>query len=225
MPAPTRSRTGRARVLQCLRLAPEGLGVAEIAAGSGLHANTVRFHLERLVAGGTVVSRAEPRSDPGRPRLTYAAVAAPGGDGDKRDYEFLSRILAGLLTDALPEPAVAATTAGRRWGSLLADKQTAADRTAVPGEAVDDETAIARLGAILADVGFDPEVSDAEVIRIHHCPFLEVARDNQQVACSVHLGLMQGALERMGSTVTADRLLPLVEPTLCLATLARRTPR
>ena len=50
-PAHEASRTGasRLRILQVLRQATEGLGVQELAEQVGLHANTVRFHLERLV--------------------------------------------------------------------------------------------------------------------------------------------------------------------------------
>jgi hypothetical protein len=40
--------------------------------------------------------------------------------------------------------------------------------------------------------------------------------------CSLHLGLMQGALARMRAPVTADRLQPFAEPSLCIAYLAAR---
>jgi len=42
------------------------------------------------------------------------------------------------------------------------------------------------------------------------------------VICSLHLGLMRGALERMRAPVTADRLDPFVEPSLCVARLTER---
>ncbi|HEX9042757.1 MAG TPA: hypothetical protein VF838_17375 [Trebonia sp.] len=37
--------------------------------------------------------------------------------------------------------------------------------------------------------------------------------------CSLHLGLMRGALARMRAPVTADRLDPFLEPRLCVAQL------
>jgi predicted ArsR family transcriptional regulator len=46
-----------------------------------------------------------------------------------------------------------------------------------------------------------------------------VAQHHQDVICSLHLGLMRGALARMRAPVTADRLDPFVEPTLCVARL------
>ena len=54
---------------------------------------------------------------------------------------------------------------------------------------------------------------------LRQCPFREVAQHHQDVICSLHLGLMRGALARMRAPVTADRLDPFVEPTLCVARL------
>ena len=39
--------------------------------------------------------------------------------------------------------------------------------------------------------------------------------------CSVHLGLMQGAMQTWESPLTVDRLEPFVPPDLCVAHLAR----
>ncbi|MGH3445378.1 MAG: helix-turn-helix domain-containing protein, partial [Nocardioidaceae bacterium] len=63
-----RAGASRLRILQALRQAPDGLGVQELAAQVGLHANTIRFHLEWLVSDGVVQRRVEERNGPGRPR-------------------------------------------------------------------------------------------------------------------------------------------------------------
>jgi predicted ArsR family transcriptional regulator len=55
---------------------------------------------------------------------------------------------------------------------------------------------------------------------VRGCPFREVAENHQDVVCQLHLGLMQGALARMRAPVTADRLEPFAEPSLCIAYLA-----
>ena len=47
-----------------------------------------------------------------------------------------------------------------------------------------------------------------------------VCRSHGELICSVHLGLMQGALTAMRAPVTVDRLDPFVEPDLCVAHLA-----
>jgi predicted ArsR family transcriptional regulator len=90
---------------------------------------------------------------------------------------------------------------------------------------------------ILDEIGFVPELADSKPahaeatyaeathaesgreIRVRHCPFLEVAEEHREVVCAVHLGLMQGALAEMRAPVTAERLAPFVEPSLCVATL------
>jgi predicted ArsR family transcriptional regulator len=57
------------------------------------------------------------------------------------------------------------------------------------------------------------------VIRLRHCPFLELAEKYDQLVCRIHLGLMQGALAELRTPVTAARLEPFAEPDACLARL------
>ncbi|MGH3125168.1 MAG: hypothetical protein ACRDND_29655, partial [Streptosporangiaceae bacterium] len=56
-------------------------------------------------------------------------------------------------------------------------------------------------------------------VQLRGCPFREVAQHHQDVVCMLHLGLMQGALAEMRAPVTADRLEPFTEPSLCVAYL------
>jgi predicted ArsR family transcriptional regulator len=75
----------------------------------------------------------------------------------------------------------------------------------------------------LEEVGFAPEAVAGGTryqLRLRRCPFREVAENHQDVICQLHLGLMQGALAQMRAPVTADRLEPFAEPSLCIAYLA-----
>ena len=65
--------------------------------------------------------------------------------------------------------------------------------------------------------------SPPAVIRLRHCPFLELAEGYDQLVCAIHLGLMQGALSGLGAPVTASRLEPFAEPggALGVSALAR----
>ena len=47
------------------------MSVPEIAERLGVHANTVRFHLETLVANGQVEHLTADRGSPGRPARLY----------------------------------------------------------------------------------------------------------------------------------------------------------
>ena len=203
----------RAEVLTRLREADRPLTVSDLAALTGLHVNTARFHLDALVSDGLVARSAEARDTPGRPRILYTAQGEPPGP---RSYRLLAEMLTGLvasLSDARP----AATEAGRAWGRHLVERVD-------PSQRVNATDAVARLDRVLDAIGFQPEVrrskgkKDIEV-RLHHCPFREVAERHTDVVCEIHLGLMQGALGELQAPVEATSLEPFVLPSLCVARL------
>lgn len=211
--------TSRTHVLQQLRAAGTPQGVHDIAVRAGLHPNTVRFHLDRLVADGLARRDAEQRERPGRPRVVYLPVAGSPATG-RRSYRLLAEMLAGVLADAVPDPRAAATRAGRAWGRYLTERPA-------PFQRVDADQAVRALAAILTDIGFiaDPApADDRQPVRLGQCPFKEVAEHHQDVVCGLHLGLMQGALAEMRAPLTAERLDPLVEPDLCHAHFRRVAP-
>lgn len=209
----TPAGTRRDEVLAVVRASPHPLGVTEIAARLQVHPNTVRFHLDGLVDAGRVERVTLPPTGPGRPKLVFRA--RPGMDpAGRRNYRLLAAALAGGVA-AGPDPAGAASAAGRAWGSrLLADT----------AQASSDREGVHRLVALLDDLGFDPEWPaagrHAARIGLRHCPFLEVARTDAQVVCPLHLGLMQGALAALAAPVDVERLEPFAAPDLCLAHLS-----
>ncbi len=82
---------------------------------------------------------------------------------------------------------------------------------------------LAELEAHLDDLRFAPEVEpDGTAIHLHHCPFLDLARANTDVVCSVHLGIARGVLARSGGPLRADRLDPFIGPEHCILHLAVR---
>lgn len=191
--------------------------VADLATQVGLHRNTVRGHLERLRLAGLVTRSAEKRTRPGRPRMLYEATPpetrSPGSEG----YRFLAEVLAGYMQANLEDPAAAAEAAGYAWGRYMVDEPdpfVRAEASSVVGQIVDS----------LAEFGFEPRrerEGSRIVVTLHDCPFREVARARSDVVCSVHLGLIRGMAEKLGS-VTVDGLQPFVEPSLCVATLSLR---
>lgn len=208
---PTRPAGRRDEVLRILRDAAEPLGIAEIAERIAAHPNTVRFHLDKLVAAGRVERGRSDRRTPGRPAQVFRAARGMDPAGP-RHYRTLAAVLARGLA-AAPDARDRAVEAGRAWGLGTADDQ---------GEDPRDD--VERLTSLLDDLGFAPERRDADRIGLRHCPFLELAETDAQVVCQVHLGLMRGALERWRSPVTVDRLEPFAEPGLCLAVTAPAAP-
>jgi predicted ArsR family transcriptional regulator len=207
----------RAQIASALRNAGTPLGVTDVAERLGIHANTARFHLDALVADDAAVKTLEPPSGAGRPRAVYSP--RPGMNrGGGRDYQLLAQILLSQLSAAGDAAAETAARAGRAWGGFLIGQVP-------PFQHLSAEAAVARLAGLLDELGFEPEPgpgpgdADTAVIRLRHCPFLELAEGYDQLVCRIHLGLMQGALAELGAPVTAARLEPFAEPAACLTRL------
>ncbi len=204
----------RVRVVEALRGSTEPLDAVELAGRVGLHSNTVRSHLRVLAEAGLVSVRAERRLRPGRPRLVYEALPETAAAVELDGYRLLAEILASYLAVSGQDSTDQAEEAGRSWGRYLVDRRLP---EAVSGE--DDIDSILRL---LEEVGFEPRLEPAEhghTVLMQHCPFGEVAGTYGRVVCSVHLGLMQGALVELGARLAADDLKPFVKPGVCAAHL------
>ncbi len=203
-------------MLRVVKAASAPLSIGEVADELGVHPNTVRFHLEKLIENRQVEHAPPDRSRPGRPPLLFRAVRRMDPTGPRR-YRLLAEILVHSLADG-PDPGARATEAGRTWGRQLAPLKT--------DDAGSGEEPIEHLVSLLDDLGFAPERRDADgrvQVGLRHCPFLELADSAAQVVCPVHLGLMQGAVAAWGAPITVDRLDAFVEPDLCVAHVARAT--
>ncbi len=212
MPEPPTGR--RRQVLTMLRESTLPLSIAQIAERLGMHPNTVRFHLDALAAAGRVERAHASPAGPGRPALVFQARRGMDPTGP-RNYRLLAQMLAsGLAADA--DPATRAIEVGRAWGRHLVDPP---DRS----HGRNEHQAVGRLMALLDDLGFAPEQPSAGRIGLRHCPFLELAEIQGPVVCPLHLGLMQGAMTTLGTSVTVERLDPFVEPDLCVAHLSAST--
>lgn len=206
----------REDVLTALRGAGRPMSISEIAEQLSIHPNTARFHLEALTKRGRVETVKPSRTKPGRPPLMFRVATGMDPDGP-RDYRMLARVLADALARQR-DPQGRAVMAGRAW----ARTEVADDADGVS----DHMQAVDRLSDVLAELGFAPERhstdSDVGEIGLRNCPFLELADSRRDVICSVHLGLMQGALAAWDAPVSVDALIPFAEPGLCTAHL---TPR
>lgn len=207
----------RQEVLRLLKAAKTPLSIVAIARELGVHPNTVRFHLDILVASGRVEQVAPAHRQPGRPAQLFRPVRQMNRAGP-RHYQLLAEILVHSVA-AGPEPSVRAADAGRSWGQLLARPADSGEHTS-SGQSAEP---VARLVSLLGELGFDPDVrvsADRQHIALRHCPFLELAQAHAQVVCPIHLGLMQGAMAAWDAPVTVNRLEPFAEPDLCVAHLA-----
>lgn len=198
-------------MLDVLRQRAEPLGVDDLAAVIGLHPNTVRSHLDVLIGAGYVTSQSLQPDGPGRPRTVYTATATSSATDDGSNYRMLAEMLTVHLARTSAAPGSDAVTAGQAW---------AGPRVESPAEPLDEPAAVESVVQLLSDSGFKPRVSDdGSQIELLHCPFRDLAEAHRDVVCGAHLGILQGAFERLGAPVSATRLLPFVEPGLCVAVL------
>ena len=206
----------RRHLLRLLEDAERPLEVNALSEQVGLHPNTVREHLEQLRQAGLVTRTPEKRTRPGRPKMLYEAAPretrSPGSEG----YRLLAEILASYMEATLDDPSAAAEAAGRAWGAYMVERPA-------PFLHPDTSHVVDQIVTTLSELGFAPEDQHDDkriVIRLHDCPYRDVARSRGDVVCSVHLGIMRGMTEELGGSVSVDDLQPFVEPSLCIAHLS-----
>jgi predicted ArsR family transcriptional regulator len=216
----------RIELLTRLRACVDGEDADTLAAATGLHVNTVRGHLRVLEEAGLVSSAPERRRRPGRPRLRFVAIEPPR-QLDEGDYRSLAALLAETLADASSDPAASAVRTGERLGRTLADapaRPTHEPSTATgmgTDEGAGPSTIRAAAVALLDRLGFAPRPVDGDPRRLElrRCPYLDVAREHREIVCSLHLGVLRGALAVRGADPDEVGLAPFATPSSCLVTL------
>ena len=182
-----------------LARSPMPLATADIARSLGLHANTVRPHLERMRDVGLLEQRVDSRGGVGRPQHLYSLAAdAPSLGLEPSVFPRLARMMLRLVDVA--SPAVDdVVEVGREQGRIDAGRWS---------RALDGHDALC---AELATLGFDPEsVPEDDVVTVGfmHCPFRDLAEAHPAIVCGLHRGMVEGFVEeRAGCRVAAFRTL------------------
>jgi predicted ArsR family transcriptional regulator len=168
------------------------LSAQDLADRLGLHANTVRLHLERLREAGLVDVEPVRRGTVGRPQhLYFLAAGAPALGFDPPAHALLAGLLAALSERVGADSEDAADT-GRVWG-------------ADSGRRTRSRSCLRALEAELARLGFGPSLEPADGahegntrIDFLHCPFRELAEAYPELVCNLHRGLCEGVVEAAG---------------------------
>jgi predicted ArsR family transcriptional regulator len=190
------------------------LTIAAIADRLDIHPNTVRFHLDALVAVGQVERVLGEPTGRGRPPQMFRTRQGMDPNGP-RSYQLLAEIGLSAI-DADPDSDAKAIATGRAWGGYLVKRPG-------PGTTTTDDEAVGRLVDLLDDLGFAPERQSSATdhrIGLRNCPFLELIESHGTIICPIHLGVMQGAMAALETDTTVERLEPFAEAGLCLAYLA-----
>ena len=163
-----------------------GLTAAELADRLGLHANTVRLHLERLREANLVTVEPVHRGNVGRPQHVYSlAPGAPGLGFDPPSHTLLSVLLASLA-ERVGADATEATAAGRSYGVET-------------GKRTRSKSCVKALVGELERLGFEPVTSpQGNEIAFSRCPFRELAEAFPELVCNLHRGICEGVVETVG---------------------------
>jgi predicted ArsR family transcriptional regulator len=166
------------------------LSASDLAERLGIHANTVRLHLERLREVGLVDVEAVHRGTVGRPQhLYFLSAGAPGLGFDPPAHALLAGLLA-ALAERVGAEAAEATETGRVWGGDA-------------GRRTRSRTCLSALEAELTKLGFEPALEssggeDSARIEFLHCPFRELAEAYPELVCNLHRGLCEGVVDAVG---------------------------
>lgn len=194
---------------------------AELASRMGQHANTVREHLDALVALGLTARERESPAGRGRPAYRYAAVSASPEGAAYR--VFLEALVEEFVATGPVERAI---ELGRR-ASLTPPRSEYAAPPSAPSSAPSARTKSAtrqRLSRALADamdgLGFTTEeLPRGRGLRLLTCPLIDVATRHAAVVCGFHQGMLQSMAAHAGADPSTVALTPFAEPGACVVRL------
>lgn len=194
-------------MLDVLAEQPDPVGIGAITRKVRRHPNTVREQLNWLIDRGLVIRHRVPGGGRGRPAWHYEAVGPKPG---KADFAELAADLAWRMGRSVrpPKPDVSLRR-GRKWGKeLAATRGSERQASAKQARAVTVD--------LIADLGFAPVADENnDAITLHRCPLLQAAHEFPQVVCTMHRGLVEGALEVHGGDPSHVTLEPFGEPDGC----------
>ncbi|KRA24214.1 transcriptional regulator [Microbacterium sp. Root61] len=197
------SSYSRVEILRLLGERPQRT-IADLSAETGLHANTVREHLQRLEDEGCVIRSTEKRTTRGRPRVLFSAII--GADAS-------SPVTARRARDAAAR--------GDLMRRILPDAQESTEGL--------EAAAVHQLDAIidhLDEAGFEPEFDGTSLtLDVTPCMHQSVQADHRETLCAIHLGIMQGVLAQAGGPLHATEVRTEGMANGCVVQLARMTTK
>ncbi len=193
------SSESRVQILHMLQSRPLRT-IDELVEATGLHANTVREHLQRLSEDGYVISETEKRETRGRPRTLYSAAT---GDPE--------------VSNPIGERKV--REAAER-GDLMRRVMPDTDSSDLDDESLHQIDALVEN---LIDSGFDPVVDSEDLtIDLSPCAHMGEPGEAPTMRCAVHVTLLQAVATQAGGPLDVEGLNPTCNPQDCVIQLRRR---
>lgn len=197
-------------VLRALRASRSPIRVRDLVDELELHENTIREHLEGLVASAhaervPLIPKGRGRPSFGyRSRTDFLAQIEP----QAREYASLALVLARKFAAFGTDTRSIAISAGEDWaGEFVYSKN----------EPIRSKVAVRqRVREILESLGFSPKSnSKGNLIDLQSCPLLAAAHLEPEIVCSVHLGLVRGLISQSGEDPERVELTQFAQPGSC----------
>jgi predicted ArsR family transcriptional regulator len=202
----------RRRLYEVVTRQPGPVSRDEAASAAGIGRALAVYHLDKLVESGLLTatySRPPGRSGPGagRPAKLYArsdrefAVTVP-----PREYELAARLLVQAVeADPSDRSRSALAEAAHRLGTELGSSFRSAATDRAPGRR---DAAERDVTGVLIQQGYEPCRGGDGFIRLHNCPFHQLAEQHRDVVCGMNLALVEGLVAGLG----ADGWHPALDP-------------
>lgn len=237
------------RVLSAVTRSAEPVSITEIASEAEVHPNTVRLHLQQLIADGHITQQRRAPSGRGRPGFRYQAArpenpeptgqqgrsasepATPALDPGVAEYLALADAFAEHLSQSSPMPSNEARVVGRLWGRTLVGRSSGEPGGQSPASGGPADSPRDEAIDLLDRLGFSPhagdrgETADDGLVLLRTCPLLAEAERYPEVICQVHRGLVEGALKGLGGVSEGVDLVPFAAPGACHLVIPRSADR
>ena len=208
----------RTHVIKLLGDAKEPLTVEQVATRVDLPVNAARSYLEALVDAGLAAREAQGRTTPGRPKVVYRGLMPTQAHLRAQGFRMLAEIMAAAVAQMNPNSGEWMYSVGREWGKSMM-RQAAGNTTDESGRS---EALLERMDALW----FSPvEDANSSAVTLHNCPFADSSRRFPQAICQLHAGMVNGAMEELGSTRRLVRLHPNLPGHKCEGELCPTTQR
>lgn len=179
------------------------VGRDEAAQAVGISPKLAAFHLDKMVEKGLLTARyarLTGRTGPGAGRP--AKVYEPSAQHVSLSIPFRSYDVVGdILLDAIESPSGSTSTraamraAARRRGSALGKME----RDARGRRTVNKKAALAAAHEVLTERGYEPYHDDRGGLRLHNCPFHDLANRSPELVCGINESFINGLLSELGA--------------------------
>jgi predicted ArsR family transcriptional regulator len=172
--------------------------IPALAEAAALNVETVRHHLQALVAEGLVERQGTRRSGPGRPEVVYALTGSAETLFPRREGEILRGLVMHLMStgnEALVQ----------EFFDSYIDERRADAHARIAG--LEGDARLEEAARIMSELGFMAvahEGAESPELRLCHCPLREMV-DVTRIPCRAELGFLR---ELVGERVTRLSYIP-----------------